>query len=158
SGSFLNLWGDDSSKGTASFADRMAEVVRDMTKGTPDIVTGCEVRADSSQEKALRRAMKQAGYPVGFVEAGNFAFFRAGTKIGYAGTYYRPKKVQGKGRKEALLRVRAKVNGHWLHVGVTHLDYRAGATFDNLRVKQARAVRRAMRRFGLRYALPAKHR
>lgn len=157
SASFLNLWGDDSAKGTASFDERLPVMVAAKTKGNPDVVTGCECR-DGAQEKALRKEMKAAGYPIGYVEGGNFAFFRAGTEIAYAGSYTLPKSVQGKGRAEKLLRIRAKVNGHWLHVGVTHLDYRSGAAFDALRVKQARSVVWAMRRFGVRYRLPAQHR
>lgn len=155
SGSFLNMWGDDSGEGTRTFEDRLDEMVRDLTKGKPDVATGCEVRA-GRQELALRKEMKAAGYPIGYVKDGNFAFFRAGTEIAYSGTYILPKSVQGEGRAEALLRVRAKVNGHWLHVGVTHLDYRP--QFDALRVKQARAVIDAMTRFGIRYRLTPKHR
>ena len=157
SASFLNLWGDDNAQGTKTYATRLPQMVAALTKGTPDVVTGCECR-DGAQAKALRKAMSEAGYPIGVILDGNFAFFRAGTQVGYSGSYILPKKVQGGGRKEALLRVRAKVNGHWLHVGVTHLDYRPGAKFDTLRVKQAKSVIAAMRRFGVRYLLPAKHR
>lgn len=150
--SHLNTWGDDGGEGTRTLASRVPAMVRDLTKDEPEVITLNEVR--SSQVSAWRKALGNAGYRVVLADAGNLVAVINGTKIKYAGTYVLPKKVQGEGRKEALGRVRAHVNGHWVHIGVTHFDYRPGARFDSLRVKQAKSVIAAMRRFAIRYVLP----
>jgi len=153
---FLNLKGDDTA-GARSFADRAPKMVADLTKGKPDIIGVCELR-DAQAKKVFTPLMEDAGYFAAYVGAGNGLYLRRGTKFRSRGTYYLPKAVQGKGRREALLRCRVKVNGHWLHVGVTHLDYRSGPKFDKLRVKQAKSVVKAMRRFGVRFCLTKKAR
>lgn len=153
---FLNLKGDDDA-GARTFDARAPKMVADLTKGSPDIIGVCELR-DGQAKKTFTPLMEDAGYFAAYVGAGNGLYLRRGTEVGYRGNYYLPKAVQGEGRREALLRVRAKVNGHWLHIGVTHLDYRNGPKFDTIRVRQAQSVIAAMERFGARYELPKKHR
>lgn len=153
---FLNLWGD-SDEGARSFDKRAPSMVADLTKGSPEVVSVCELRDDQAR-KTFTPLMVDAGYFAAHVDAGNGLYLAKGSQVGYRGTYYLPKKVQGEGRREALLRCRAKVAGHWVHLGVTHLDYRNGPEFDLLRVRQAESVIAAMTRFGARYELPQKHR
>lgn len=153
---FLNMGGDGKTSADTYF-DRLPRMVTDLTLGLPAIVTGCEVRA-GAQAKALKTALAAKGYPH-FVHAdGNFYAARAGNPIEFWDSFILPKAVQGEGRAEALLRVRGKVNGHDLHTGVLHLDYRLGAKFDDLRVKQADACIDAMARMGVKFHLTALHR
>src|SRR5690606_39225389 len=108
---FLNFQGDDNAVGTSTFNTRLPKMVTDLTLGLPAFVTGCEVRA-GAQAKAIRAALKTKGY-TSFVHAdGNFFASRAGNPIEFWDSFVLPKKVQGGGRDEALLRVRAKINGH----------------------------------------------
>lgn len=153
---FLNVKGDDDD-GARTFNKRAPRMVRDLTKGAPEVVSVCELREGQARE-TFTPLMVAAGYFAAHVEAGNGLYLARGSQVGYRGNYWLPKAVQGEGRKEALLRVRAKVAGHWIHLGVTHLDYRNGPEFDLLRVRQAEAVIAAMTRFGARYELPQKHR
>lgn len=153
---FLNVKGDDD-EGARTLKKRAPKIVADLTKGRPDLIGLCEIRTGQANEHITPR-MVDAGYIAVHVAAGNALYALRGTEVGYRGTYWLPDRVQGEGRREALLRARVKVNGHWLHVGVTHLDYRNGPKFDQLRVDQADAVIAAMIRFGRRYELTAKHR
>lgn len=156
-GAFLNMQGDDSDEGTRTFDARLPKMATDLTLGLPAFVTGCEVRA-GAQATAVRKALKAKGYP-NFIHAdGNFFASRAGNPIEFSDSFTLPKSVQGGGRDEALLRVRAKINGHHLHVGVMHLDYRPGSAFDDLRVDQAKACIDAMSRMGEKFDLTALHR
>lgn len=153
---FLNLKGDDDA-GAKTFTSRLSGMVRDLTAGKPEVIGVCELRA-GDQTTRLTRAMKAEGYFKAHAYAGNGLYLLEGTPVDYAGNYWLPDKVQGEGRREALSRVRAKVAGHWVHLGTSHLEYRQGARFDALRVDQAQAVIGAMVRFGRRYELEAKHR
>ena len=152
---FLNMHGDDGGKGTETFFTRLPRMVNDLTKGKPEVVTGCEVRP-GKQAAALIKAMKAKGY-TGKVLDGNFLFTLDSAKItwGYSGSYILPKKVQGAGRKETLLRVRLRIGGIWCHYGVSHLDYRNDSKgyYNALRVKQAKSVIAAMKRFATSQAL-----
>jgi len=148
----LNTWGDDGGEGTRTLADRLPRMVAELTKGQPEVITLNEVRA--GQVRAWRQSFAAEGYDVVLAEHGNLVAVPKGTRIGYAGSYVLPKRVQGEGRKEVVGRVRANINGHWVHIIVTHLDYRSGAKFDVLRVAQAKATIAAARRFAIRYALP----
>ena len=148
---YLNMHGDDGKTGTRTFFARLPRMVEDLTKGLPDIVSGCEVR-DGEQAKALTRALNKKGY-FGHVKDGNFLFALKHVAWGYAGSYELPAAVQGEGRKEALFRGRLSVNGVFGHHGVSHLDYRDGAKFDTIRVRQAKAIVTAMERFATRFKL-----
>lgn len=152
---FLNMHGDDGGNGTKTFFTRLPEMVKDLTKDKPEVVTGCEVRA-GKQATALVKAMKAKGYS-GKVLDGNFLFTLDSAKIqwGRFNSYTLPKKVQGAGRKETLLRVRLRIGGIWCHYGVSHLDYRNDAKgyYNNLRVKQAKSIIAAMKRFAISRAL-----
>lgn len=147
----LNTWGDDGGEGTKTLTARLPKMVADLTDGKPEVITLNEVR--TGHVAAWKSAFAKRGYDVVLAAGGNLTALHKGTPVKYAGTYVLPEKVQGQGRLEALGRVRAKVNGHWVHIGVTHLDYRPGAKFDELRVKQAKSAIAAMRRFAIRYAL-----
>src|SRR5690606_40551966 len=82
-------------------------MVADLTKGKPDIIGVCELR-DAQAKKVFTPLMEDAGYFAAYVGAGNGLYLRRGTKFRSRGTYYLPKAVQGKGRREALLRCRVK--------------------------------------------------
>ncbi len=156
---FLNVWGDDSGAGTTSFTRRLDQMIHDLTTGSPEVVAVCELR--DAQAKIMTPLMTEAGYIAAHTHAGNGLYLAAGTPIVYRGTYWLPDKVQGAGRREALLRCRAKVAGHFVHLGVSHLDYRDATPkvdYDTLRVNQAKSIIAAMTRFGARFDLPAKHR
>jgi len=155
-GAFLNFKGDDD-EGARTYDARLPKMVTDLTLGLPLMVSGCEVRK-GAQANALKAALKAKGYP-NFVHAdGNFFASRAGNPIEFWDSFILPEKVQGEGRKETLLRVRAKLGGHPLHTGVMHLDYRPGAKFDALRVEQANSIIAAMARMGVKFDMIAPHR
>lgn len=163
---FGNLKGDDDA-GAATFVKRLPFMVEDLTSegvwpggGRPAAVAVCELRA-GDQTTRFNRAMVAEGYVKAHAYAGNGLWLLKGTPVEYRGNYWLPAKVQGEGRREALLRVRAKIAGHWVHIGVTHLDYRPESVLpgaDELRVAQARAVAAAMIRMGARFKLEPKHR
>jgi hypothetical protein len=132
----LNTWGDDGAKGTASFYDRVDEMVADLVSGTkPEVITLNEVRDE--HVPSWRKRLGQHDYDVVLAKAGNLVAIPTGSEVRKAQSKYLPGSVQGKGRREALGMVRAKINGHWTHIFVSHLDYRDGAKFDAIRVKQA---------------------
>lgn len=148
----LNTWGDDGGEGTRTLPARIPAMMNGLTKDDPEVITLNEVRA--GQVPLWRTAFAARGYDVVLAAGGNLVALLKGTPVRYAGSYVLPEKVQGEGRFEVLGRVRAKINGHWQHIGVSHLDYRSGAKFDTLRVKQAKSCIAALRRFGIRYVLP----
>lgn len=132
----LNTWGDDGGKGTASLPERIPKMVADLVSGTkPEVITLNEVRAD--HVSLWKKALKPHGYSVALAEAGNLVALPADTEVRKAQSKYLPNSVQGEGRREALGMVRAKINGYWEHIFVSHLDYRKGAKFDVIRVAEA---------------------
>jgi hypothetical protein len=146
----LNTWGDDKAKGTATFFQRIDGMVADLVSGVnPEVITLNEVQDDDipSWDKRL----KAEGYDVVLAEAGNLVAVPAGSEVRKAQTKYLPANIQGKGRKEALGMVRAKINGHWEHIFVGHLDYRD--EFDELRVAQAKWIAAQARRWSVTFAL-----
>lgn len=159
---FLNVKGDDDA-GARTFAKRaepmVGDLIRPVNGGRPDVLAVCELR--DPQVKVLKPLLLEAGFELAHAHAGNGLWVAEGTEIGYRGNYWLPAAAQGAGRREALLRVRAKVNGHWAHFGVGHLDYRPESELpgaDLLRVKQARTIVKADQRFGARFELEPLHR
>lgn len=147
----LNTWGDDDAKGTATFFQRVDEMVADLVKGSPEVITLNEVRKD--QIASWKKRLTAKGYDVVLAEAGNLVALPAGTEVRKAQTKYLPAEIQGEGRKEALGMVRAKINGHWEHIFVSHLDYRDGAKFDAIRVKQAAWIAAQAKRWSVTFVL-----
>jgi hypothetical protein len=132
----LNTWGDDGAEGTRTFFKRVDEMAGDLLSGTkPDVITLNEVQDDDVA--SWRKRLAPAGFDVVLAEAGNLVAIPAGSEVRKAQTKYLPASIQGAGRREALGMVRAKINGHWEHILVSHLDYRDGAKYDALRVRQA---------------------
>ena len=148
----LNTWGDDGAKGTSSFKERLPHMLSDLAKEDAEIITLNEVR--DSQITRWVAGLEKLGYDVPLAKHGNLVAVPKGTKIDFAGSAYLPAKVQGKGRKEAIGRVRARINGHWIHIGVSHFDYRNEKGFDELRVKQAISSLGFMGRFSKLFKLP----
>lgn len=148
----LNTWGDDGGEGTRTIDARRPKMLADLVKRKAEIITLNEVR--DNQRAAWKKGLAAEGYDVPLAEYGNLVAVPKGTQIEYAGSYVLPKSVQGEGRDEVLARVRALINGHWVHIGVSHFDYRPGARFDEIRVKQGKSVIAAMERFAARYRLP----
>jgi hypothetical protein len=148
----LNTWGDDGAAGTASLLHRIDDMVADLVSGVnPEVITLNEVQDDdiASWEKRLIAE----GYDVPLAAAGNLVAVPRGTEIRKAQTKYLPANIQGEGRREALGMVRAKINGHWEHIFVSHLDYRDGAKFDALRVKQADWITDQAKRWSVTFVL-----
>lgn len=149
----LNTWGDDGGEGTRTLAERRPQMVKDAVVGKPEVITLNEVKAN--QVAGWQKAFKSKGYSTVLAEYGNLVAVLDKTRVDYSGSYVLPKAIQGEGRKEAVGRVRALLNGHWTHIIVTHLDYRKGAKFDTLRVKQADATIGAAERFAKSRKLPS---
>lgn len=130
----LNTWGDDGGKGTASFYSRVDKMAADLVSGTnPEVITLNEVQDDDVA--SWKKRLKANSYDVVLAEHGNLVALPGGTEVRKSQSKLLPDAIQGKGRKEALGMVRAKINGHWEHIFVSHLDYRDG--YNALRVKQA---------------------
>lgn len=137
----LNTWGDDGAKGTATLARRVDRLAADLLgEGLPDVVTLVEVRDD--QVPLWRARLEPAGLAVVLAGAGNLVAVPAGSEVRKAQNKYLPSGLQGAGRREALGMVRARVNGHWEHLFVSHLEFRDGPRFDLVRVKQGAWIAR----------------
>jgi hypothetical protein len=148
----LNTWGDDGAEGTTSFFQRVDAMTKDLLSGTrPDVITLNEVQADDVASWTKR--LNAEGYDVALAEAGNLVAVPRGTEIRKAQSKYLPSSIQGAGRREALGMVRAKINGHWEHIFVSHLDYRNGAKYDALRVRQAEWIGSEAKRWSATFVL-----
>lgn len=147
----LNTWGDDGAQGTKTFFKRVDEMFEDLVKGKPEVITQNEVQADDIP--SWRKRYTQAGYDVVLAEHGNLVAIPAGSEVRKAQSKIMPANIQGEGRKEALGMVRAKINGHWEHIFVSHLDYRDGANFNAIRVAQAKWIASEARRWSVTFAL-----
>jgi hypothetical protein len=145
---FLNLWGDDGGRGARTFARRLPRMVDDVTLNRPEVIGLCEVREAVEPEVTARLAA--AGY-VRLRHAHRLALYAVPSAEKASGDFYRYPK-QNKGAIEGILRQRLKIDGSWVHYGVTHLDYRDG--FDEGRVQQMRQGIRAMESFARRWELP----
>lgn len=150
SAAFLNIWGDDGGEGQASVKTRLPKMVDDITEGRPEVIGFCEVRDE--HEPLLTRAMKAAGYKRAGYSHRLALYVLPTVEIGRV-SFYRYRK-QNKGATEGMLRVRLKVNGHWAHYGVTHLDYRNG--FDTGRVTQIKQGISSLWSMAKTYALPSR--
>lgn len=153
----LNTWGDDGAKGTNTLGKRRPVMMRDLVKGSPEVITLNEVRPQHA--RGWIKGFEDRGYRVPLAKDGNLVAVlnSAVTEVGWAGSTVLPKSVQGEGRAEAIGRVRIKVNGHWHHIGVGHFDYRDNTkkkNFDALRVKQALSAFGYFERFGVTFKLP----
>jgi endonuclease/exonuclease/phosphatase family metal-dependent hydrolase len=145
---FLNTHGDDGADGGRTFKARTPQMVEDVTEGRPEVVGFCEVT--KAQQPDLTDAMEAEGYKL----AGYFRRLAL-----YVLPDVEVRKVdfsqyskQNAGAIEGILRARLKVNGSWVHYGLTHLDYRDG--FDAGRVTQMNQGKAAMQRFAARWLLP----
>lgn len=148
----LNTWGDDGGRGTDSFFQRIDDMVEDLVSGVnPEVITLNEVQDDDIA--SWRKRLGNEGYDTILAEAGNLIAVPAGSEVRKVQTKYLPKKIQGLGRKEALGMARVKINGHWEHIFVSHLDYRDGAKFDAIRVEQAKWIASEAKRWSLVFAL-----
>lgn len=145
---FLNLWGDDGGRGARTFADRLPRMIDDVTRNAPEVIGLCELRDENEAE--VTRLMELAGY-VKIAHSHRLAIYAVPSVEKAAGDFYRYPK-QNKGAIEGILRHRLKIDGHWIHYGVTHLDYRKG--FDLGRVQQMVQGIRAMESFARRWKLP----
>lgn len=148
SAAFLNMWGDDGAKGTRTFEARLPRMVDDLTAHRPEVIALCEVR--DVHEPAVTAGLDATGY-VKADHSHRMAIYTLPTIERASGDFYRYPK-QNKGAIEGILRRRFKIDGSWMHYGVTHLDYRAG--FEEGRVQQMRQGIRAMESFARRWDLP----
>lgn len=148
----LNTWGDDGAKGTASFFERIDEMVKDLLSGVnPEVITLNEVQPDDIA--SWRKRLGNNGYDVVLAEAGNLIAVPAGTPVRKAQTKYLPDNIQGGGRREAIGMVRAKIKGSWEHIIVGHLDYRDGTAYDLIRVKQGKWIASQAKRWSVTFLL-----
>lgn len=145
---FLNMWGDDGGKGASSFDARLPQMVADLTDHQPEVIALCEVL--DVHEPAVTRQLSAAGYRL-VAHSHRLAIYAPPAVEKASGDFYRYPK-QHRGAIEGILRQRLKIDGSWVHYGVTHLDYRAD--FDLGRVKQMNQGIRAMESFANRWDLP----
>lgn len=143
----LNTKGDDVA-GAASFNKRFPTMLKDLISTGCEVITLNEV-ATNEQRQAWQKGFITEGYNVISANNGNLIAAVKNAKIMLNDTFILPDKVQGKGRKEALGRARLGINGDWINVGCAHLEYRDGAPFDEIRVKQAESIYWSMRRIGI---------
>ncbi|MBC7630410.1 hypothetical protein [Aeromicrobium sp.] len=132
----LNTWGDDGIEGSRTLDARRPFMLTALTSGKPEVITLNEVRP--SQVAQWREGFTKAGYIVPLASAGNLVAVLKGTEVTYAKSVTMPSYAQGGGRKETVGRVRAKINGSWAQIVVTHFDFRRGAKFDAIRVQQGK--------------------
>lgn len=142
---FLNLHGDDGGEGERTFKDRTPKMVADLTRWEPDIVGVCELT--TKQQPGFSKAMLGAGYEKIAYSHRLGLYTLPSVTVGPGDFYEYPK--QNAGAVEGILRQRLNMKGSWLHVGVTHLDYRDG--FDAGRVTQMNQGIDAMESFGERW-------
>lgn len=148
----LNTHGDDSAEGTRTILARMDDMVKDLVSGVnPEVITLNEVRPN--QIASWRKRLGNEGYDTILAAAGNLIAVPAGSEVAKVQTKYLPENIQGLGRKEALGMARVKINGHWEHIFVSHLDYRDGAKFDAIRVKQAKWIAKQAKAWSVAYVL-----
>lgn len=148
----LNTWGDDGAKGTASFYSRVDQMVADLLSGVnPDVITLNEVQDDDIA--SWKKRLEPEGYDVVLAEAGNLVAIPHGSEVRKAQTKFMPSSIQGAGRREALGMVRAKINGYWEHIFVSHLDYRDGDHYDAIRVKQAKWIANQAKAWSVTFVL-----
>ncbi len=145
---FLNLWGDDGGRGARSFGRRLPRMVDDLTRNAPEVIGLCELT--DAVEPDVTARLAAAGY-VQIRHSHRLGLYAVPTAEKASGDFYRYPK-QNKGAIEGILRQRLKIDGSWIHYGVTHLDYRDG--FDLGRVQQMRQGIRAMESFARRWKLP----
>jgi hypothetical protein len=145
---FLNLWGDDGGRGTRTFADRLPQMVADLTKNRPEVIGVCELRA--SNEPHATDLFAAQGY-VRMAHSHRLGIYAVPTAVNASTGFYRYP-TQNEGAAEGILRQRLKIDGSWVHYGVTHLDYREG--FAEGRVDQMKDGIRAMESFARRWRLP----
>lgn len=145
---FLNLWGDDGGRGTKTFADRLPQMVADLTKNRPEVVGVCELRA--SNEPHASALFADAGY-VKMAHSHRLGIYAVPSAVKASTGFYRYP-TQNEGAPEGILRQRLKIDGSWVHYGVTHLDYREG--FAEGRVHQMNDGIKAMESFARRWRLP----
>lgn len=146
---FLNVFGDDGGTGTKTFTARLPEMVKDVTEDDDEVIGFCEVRVD--QEPAMTKAMKAKGYKRAGYSHRLALYVLPAVEVSVVDFVQYAK--QNKGAIEGILRARLKIDGSWVHYGLTHLDYRPG--FDAGRVTQMKQGIAAMRAFALRFKLPS---
>lgn len=160
----LNTWGD-STEGARTFLKRLPVMARDLAATGAEVITLNEVR--DGQRAEWRKALESHDYRVILAEHGNLIAVLNGavTEVERVHSYRLPKSAQGEGRDEVTGMARIKVNGHWQHIIVGHLDYRSASTegkkgrtsgwWDRLRAKQGKVGLLApAKRFADRYKLP----
>jgi hypothetical protein len=145
---FLNLWGDDGGRGTRTFRARAPQMVEDLTKHAPEVIGLCELR--TANEPVVTALLAARGY-VRMAHSHRLAIYAVTSAVKASTGFYRYP-TQNQGAIEGILRQRLKIDGSWIHYGVTHLDYRDG--FAEGRVQQMNDGIRAMGSFARRWRLP----
>lgn len=143
---FLNMWGDDDARGTATFAARVPRMVDDLVRDRPEVIGVCEVR--EQQEPLVTGTMRDHGYEL-VAHSHRLGIYREQSTTVAANTGFYRYPAQNAGAVEGVLRARLRVNGSWMHIGVTHLDYRPG--FEAGRVRQVTQGAAGMASFGRRW-------